>query len=129
MISTRRTKKSWGTVWLYRCRDYAFGAKHQVVSGPQVKTVRRKNDYIKISFDRKTGKLSPSSSLKSIALAGADGKYVWADARTDGDYTVVVDIPDGMQPVSVRYAWDDFPECSIYNVEGPPASPFMMSVN
>lgn len=124
-----QNKKELGRRVALQMQGLCFGAKRQVVSGPQVKTVRRKNDYIKISFDRKTGKLSPSSSLKSIALAGTDGKYVWADARTDGDYTVVVDIPDGMQPVSVRYAWDDFPECSIYNVEGLPASPFMMSVN
>ncbi len=30
-------------------------------------------------------------------------------------------VPD---PVSVRYAWADSPNCNLYNSEGLPASPF-----
>lgn len=62
--------------------------------------------------------LRPDGDLKSIALAASDGKYVWAKARTEGEHRIVADIPEGWEPVSVRYAWDDNPECTIYNREG-----------
>jgi len=32
------------------------------------------------------------------------------------------------EPVSVRYAWADNPECNLYNAEGLPASPFQVTV-
>lgn len=124
-----QNKKELGRRVALQMRKLSYGEKRLVSSGPQVDKVRLKGDHIEISFDHKTGKLNPSSSLKSIAVAGSDGKYVWADARTDGDYVIVVKIPEGLKPVSVRYAWDDFPECTIYNVEGLPASSFMMTVD
>lgn len=124
-----QNKKELGRRVSLQMRKLSYGEKRLVSSGPQVDKVRLKGDHIEISFDHKTGKLNPSSSLKSIAVAGSDGKYVWADARTDGDYVIVVKIPEGLKPVSVRYAWDDFPECTIYNVEGLPASSFMMTVD
>lgn len=124
-----QNKKELGRRVSLQMRKLSYGEKHLVSSGPQVDKLRLKDNHIEISFDRKTGKLKASSSLKGIAVAGSDGKYVWADAYTDGDYVVVVKIPEGLEPVSVRYAWDDFPECTIYNVDGLPASSFMIAVD
>lgn len=124
-----QNKKELGRRVFLQMRKLSYGEKRLVSSGPQVDKIRLKDNHIEILFDRKTGKLKAASSLKSIAVAGSDGKYVWADAYTDGDYVVVVKIPEGLKPVSVRYAWDDFPECTIYNVDGLPASSFMITVD
>jgi sialate O-acetylesterase len=62
--------------------------------------------------------------LKRFAIAGADKKWVWADAVIEKD-TVVVSSPDVPNPVAVRYAFSGNPEgCNLYNKEGLPASPF-----
>ena len=62
-------------------------------------------------------------SLKGFAIAGDDRKFVWADAKIEGDEIVVWSdrVPD---PAAVRYAWADNPICNLYNREGLPASPF-----
>ena len=63
-------------------------------------------------------------SLKTFAVAGADRKFVAADAEIVGD-TVVVSSPAVPVPVAVRYAWAINPaECNLSNKEGFPASPF-----
>lgn len=62
--------------------------------------------------------------LKWFQIAGADGKYVDAQATIDGN-TVVVRSPDVPAPVSVRYAWDNYPYgANLYNSAGLPAAPF-----
>lgn len=66
---------------------------------------------------------SPQSELEGFAICGADKKWVWADAKIDGD-TVVVSSDKVPEPVAVRYAWADMPTCNLYNGAGLPASPF-----
>ena len=62
--------------------------------------------------------------LKGFAIAGSDRKFVWADAKIDGD-TVVVSSESIQNPAAVRYAWADNPEgCNLANKEGLFASPF-----
>jgi sialate O-acetylesterase len=60
----------------------------------------------------------------SRAIAGADKKFVWAQARIEGD-KVVVWSDQVTQPTAVRYAWADNPEgVNLYNKAGLPASTF-----
>ena len=61
--------------------------------------------------------------MRGFAIAGADRKFHWADARIDGD-TVIVSSRDVTNPVAVRYAWADSPKCNLFNKDGLPASPF-----
>jgi sialate O-acetylesterase len=65
----------------------------------------------------------PASQIKGFSIAGADKKFVWAEAKIDGD-SVIVSSPEVQTPVAVRYAWANNPECNLYNKEGLPASPF-----
>jgi len=69
--------------------------------------------------------MSPESISRplSVAIAGADGSFVWADAKIQ-DNTVVLSSPVVKDPVAVRYAWANNPICNLYNKEGLPASPF-----
>ncbi len=62
-------------------------------------------------------------ALVGFAIAGADRKFVWAQAEIQGQ-TVVVSHPSVPRPVAVRYGWADCPAVNLYNVEGLPASPF-----
>ena len=61
--------------------------------------------------------------LQGFAIAGEDQKFVWADAKIDGD-RVIVSSPEVKSPVAVRYAWADNPTFNLYNDAGIPASPF-----
>ncbi|MCX7827434.1 MAG: sialate O-acetylesterase, partial [Verrucomicrobiae bacterium] len=61
--------------------------------------------------------------VRGFAIAGADRKWHWAKAKIVGD-TVVVAAPEVKQPVAVRYAWGDNPDCNLYKRAGLPASPF-----
>lgn len=62
--------------------------------------------------------------LKEFAVAGANGKYVWANAKIENNKIIVWN-DQISKPVSVRYAWADNPAgANLYNKEGLPASPF-----
>ena len=61
---------------------------------------------------------------RGFAIAGDDGRFVWANAQIEGD-TVVVWSDDISTPVAVRYAWGDNPDrANLYNAEGLPAASF-----
>lgn len=66
---------------------------------------------------------SPNSEIEGFAICGADKKWVWADAKIEGD-KVVVSSAEVKEPIAVRYAWSDNPTCNLYNGAGLPASPF-----
>ena len=120
----------------------AYGRADAVTSGPVLKTFAVEGAKIRVTFDHIGGGLTPGnapdkfyaiqrkpvpaakpSKLEGFAIAGADGKFVWADAVIDGA-SVLVSNPQVAQPVSVRYAWADNPLCNLYNIEGLPAAPF-----
>jgi len=99
--------------------------KELVYSGPIYKSMEIDGEKIILHFDHVGGGLvaGPDEPLKGFAIAGADRKFVWADAKIDGD-SVVVSSDEVSTPVAVRYAWADNPVCNLYNKEGLPASPF-----
>ena len=66
---------------------------------------------------------SPTSELEGFAICGKDGKWVWAQARIDGN-DVIVWSDQVPEPAEVRYAWADNPTANLYNGAGLPASPF-----
>jgi sialate O-acetylesterase len=96
-----------------------------VFSGPVFRSMKVEGGKIRLSFDHLGGGLIArgESALKGFAIAGADGKFVWADAKIEGD-TVVVRSDKISRPVTVRYAWSDNPVCNLYNKAGLPATPF-----
>jgi sialate O-acetylesterase len=99
--------------------------KELVYSGPIYKSMKIEGEKIILRFDHVGGGLvaGPDEPLKGFAIAGADRKFVWAEAKIDGD-SVVVSSDEVSAPAAVRYAWADNPVCNLYNEEGLPASPF-----
>ncbi len=69
-------------------------------------------------------KTSDGKAPGAFAVAGADGKFVWAEAKIDGK-TVVVSSPEVKEPKFVRYAYAGYRgDCNLQNTEGLPAYPF-----
>jgi sialate O-acetylesterase len=109
---------------------WALAKNHRkdiVYSGPiyKSKSMKVEGNKIILHFDHVGGGLVADGGepLKGFAVAGADRKFVWANATIDGD-TVVVSSDEVSEPVAVRYAWADNPVCNLYNKEGLPASGF-----
>ena len=67
--------------------------------------------------------MRPQSEVLGFSIAGADKKFVWAQAKIDGE-NVVVWSDQVTKPVAVRYAWANNPVCNLYNKVGLPATPF-----
>jgi sialate O-acetylesterase len=104
----------------------AYGEKDIVYSGPLYNSAFIENNRITISFDHCGSGLTAidGEPLSQFAIAGADKKFVWANARIEGDKVMVWSerVP---APQYVRYAWADNPDgANLYNMEGLPASPF-----
>jgi len=96
-----------------------------VYSGPIYKSMKKDGCTIRLSFKHVANGLSAGNAgqLNGFTIAGKDKIFYQADALIDGDKVVVSSgkVPD---PVAVRYAWDDNPECNLYNSVDLPASPF-----
>jgi sialate O-acetylesterase len=97
-----------------------------VHSGPIYQKMKIKGNRVHISF-RHPGKglvLKDEGSFIPVSIAGADGKFRWANAKIRGKKLVVWH-DDIQKPIAVRYAWADNPRGALlYNKEGLPASPF-----
>lgn len=95
-----------------------------IPSGPLFDRFTIKGDKVRIRFKHGAGlKTSDGGAVKGFAIAGEDRRFVWAEARIDGD-TVIVSSSKVMKPVAVRYGWADNPIANLYNSAGFPASPF-----
>ena len=81
-------------------------------------------------LDSRPVRFSPDKEVRGFELAGADGRFVRVAARTcDARDTIRVSVPQGMEPVRVRYAWDDYPDCDLATEAGLPVGPFELPVS
>lgn len=105
-------------------RKIVYGEK-VTASGPVYKDMKIDGNKIILTFtETGRGLMAEGGSLKHFAIAGADRKFVWADAVIKGN-TVVVSSSRIDAPVAVRYAWSDNPEdANLCNKDGLLASPF-----
>jgi sialate O-acetylesterase len=95
-------------------------------SGPIYESSKVEGNAIRVSFTHLGGGLVAKNGgpLKWFVIAGADQKFVTADAKIDGD-TVVISSPRVTSPVAVRYAWVNYPVgCNLFNAAGLPAAQF-----
>jgi sialate O-acetylesterase len=99
-------------------------------SGPAFETAKAEGSRLRVVFGHAKGGLKLAAGAKKplgFALAGADKKFVWADARLDGN-AVVLSNAAVREPRWVRYAWADNPEVNLVNAENLPAAPFEAEV-
>lgn len=114
-----------------------------VAAGPLFKSFEIADNAIFIDFNHKGSGLmvnnttqgNKSEKLQGFAIAGEDGKYVWAEAEIitqsagwkfwQTKQLVKVHSEQVKAPKSVKYGWADNPtSINLYNEEGLPASPF-----
>ena len=95
-----------------------------VASGPLFAGAEFRDGAAWLSFTSVGGGLvAQGGPLRGFALAGADLRYVPAEARIVGDQ-VRVSSPRVPVPAAVRYGWKNNPDGNLFNAEGLPASPF-----
>jgi sialate O-acetylesterase len=119
-------KKDVGERLALSAEKVAYGDDKVVASGPLFESARIDGKKIVITFSSTGSGLvaKGGEELTQFAIAGADKKFVWANAVISGNQ-VVVSSDDIVNPLYVRYAWADNPDgANLYNKEGLPASPF-----
>jgi sialate O-acetylesterase len=97
-----------------------------VDSGPVFKSMQIEGSQIRIKFSSLGSGLRVHDRYgyaRGFAVAGADGKFQWAQARQDGD-DMVVSSAAIQEPIAVRYDWSNTPDGNVYNGEGLPAISF-----
>lgn len=112
-------------------RRLALAARHVAYgqslpySGPMYRSMKQEGDGIRLLFEHAEGGLmtKDGEAPKGFAIAGEDRKFVWANARIEGD-SVLLSSPDVPRPVAVRYAWASNPVTNLYNQIGLPTNPF-----
>ena len=86
-----------------------YGRRGVAWAGPLLASHKIVGNEVVINFTHTEGGLmAPDSQLKGFAIAGADKKWLRANARIAGD-TVIVWHPSITTPVAVRYAWANNP--------------------
>jgi len=105
-------------------RALTYGEKISY-SGPLYASMKVEDGRIRVCFQHADDGLvaKDGGPLRGFSIAGQDREFVPAQARIEGD-TVVASSEQVTQPVAVRYAWADSPECNLHNGAGLPASPF-----
>ncbi len=130
---------------------YDYGKKDIICTFPEAVTAVREKNQVRITFTNCHGGLkaeklpenywtcriknqseklipnSPGSQVEGFSLCGKDGKWHWANARIEGD-NIIVSSPAVTEPVRVRYAYQNNPNCNLYSNAGLPAGPFQMEI-
>ncbi len=102
-----------------------YGKNVPAISGPLPTGPTINGNTITVSFKHTNGGLKSLNGgpLTGFQIAAADQQWKPAEAKIAGE-TVIVSSPEVVQPVAVRYAWRDWPDYSLANGAGLPASPF-----
>ncbi len=107
----------WALAEVYQHHEIAW-------CGPLFASYEKRDRGIVVRFKHTAGGLVvKSGGLQGFMIAAEDRRWRPATARVDGD-TVIVTSAEILEPVAVRYAWENNPACSLHNVAGLPASPF-----
>lgn len=102
-----------------------YGQKDLVYSGPLYRSMEVKGGTVVLHFDHVGGgiKSLDGQPLSEFTIAGADKKFVPAEAKIEGD-TIVVSAAGIDAPVAARFAWHETAVGNLGNAAGLPAVPF-----
>jgi sialate O-acetylesterase len=100
-----------------------YGKSGVASSGPVFTGMEVADGKAVLSFSHSEGLNALGGPIKGLAIAGADGQFVWADAQIHNG-KVIAQSKDVPKPVAVRYDWADMPEGNLFNEAGLPAAPF-----
>jgi sialate O-acetylesterase len=102
-----------------------YGKNVGSISGPLPAGSSVNGHAISVTFKHADGglKTKDGGPARGFQIAGADRQWKPATAKITGD-KVSLSSPDITAPVAVRYAWQAWPDCNLYNGADLPASPF-----
>ena len=104
-------------------RALSYG-ENVAYAGPVFRQATPEGRVIRVWFDHQSKGLAvKGGELTGFEVAGADGKFVPAMAKIDGN-TIVASSDAVPAPLEVRYGWANSPQCNLFDGEGLPASPF-----
>ncbi len=104
-------------------RALAYG-ETLVYSGPLARHVTREEGALRVWFEHAgAGLAAVGGEPRGFEVAGEDGRFSPARATIEGS-SVLVSSPAVPRPERLRYGWSDNPTCTLFNLEGLPASPF-----
>ncbi len=92
-------------------------------SGPVYKSMEVANGSVRLTFTHALGLAPADEPLTCFTIAGADRKFVPAEARIDGE-SVIVRSDAVPAPVAVRFGWGAADQPNLRNAAGLPAPPF-----
>ncbi|MHB1023230.1 MAG: sialate O-acetylesterase [Acidobacteriaceae bacterium] len=119
-----KDKQDVGARLALAARATVYGEHDLEYSGPLFRQATQGQGFLRVWFSHaENGLVVKGGSLKGFEVAGADGKFVSANAKVEGS-TVIVTSTLVAVPKYVRYGWANSPECNLYNKENLPASPF-----
>jgi sialate O-acetylesterase len=123
-----RRKREVGERLAAWARNTVYGEPSVAWQGPEVVRVTRDGASVVCEFAHADGLRATGATPGGFALAGADGKFVWADATIEGARVKLVAAGVG-EPVEVVYAWQNNPlRANLANGAGLPMVPFRAKV-
>lgn len=124
-----RNKKDVGErLWL-QAKKVAFG-EDILASGPVFKEARLQEDGVLVTFSELGEGLKLVYGEEVLGFVGenAAGKFEALKGTLSGKAQVLLELPQGFEPVGIRYAWADNPEVNLVNSLDLPAVPFKASL-
>jgi sialate O-acetylesterase len=118
-------KSGYGTRSARVALGAVYGKKIEIY-GPMYKSHTIEGNKVRLAFDHVGQGLTSKhgDKVQGFAIAGADGKFVWADAVIEGD-AVLLSSKQVEKPVAVRYAYSNkHTWANLFNKDGLPALPF-----
>jgi sialate O-acetylesterase len=100
--------------------------KEVASESPAFEDMKIAGDKIIVEFEHTHGGLKSRDGqpLTWFTIAGADGKFVPAEAKIVGKDKVEISAAEVKEPKAVRFAWDETAQPNLCNGAGLPAEPF-----
>lgn len=95
--------------------------------GPLYKGYRVDGNRLIVTLDHAEG-MQAGSEPESFELAGEDKEFHPAAAKLSGS-EIILTSAEVSAPVYARYAWQNYPVCSVFGANGIPLAPFRTSMN
>ena len=118
-------KKPIGERLAYWALNRQYGYDFLLPEGPVFKEMSVEGNTAILSFENvPNGLIYMKAELEEFQIAGSDRVFYPAKAVVNREGTVTVSSPEVAEPVAVRYAFRNYPQATLFNVEGLPASSF-----
>jgi sialate O-acetylesterase len=107
-----------------KARKHIYGEEPLVADAPIPTTYQEEKGGFRVTFDGVGKGLVARGALAGFELQTKDGEWHAAHAVIDGNQVVVTGAT-GQTHTGVRYGWRGFPEVTLTNSAGLPATPFI----